>query len=188
MSVIASTTVSTVPRATASFSSSSVTRVKVLQLHNRPAPERMDGRAGPGPRARRRRAEAGALRYSRRRMDRRSTVNTLAGLRLAIGVASWATPRAAGKLFGLDAAANPQAPYLARLFGARDVALAWGALGSEGDTQRQWLLAGFACDLADTLAGIAGGRGGYLPKLTSVLVSGTALSAAALGGAALRES
>ncbi|HEV7584828.1 MAG TPA: hypothetical protein VGO14_03515 [Solirubrobacteraceae bacterium] len=120
-------------------------------------------------------------------MDRRTALNTLAGLRLAIGVASWATPRAAGKLFGLDSVANPQAPYLARLFGARDVALAWGALRSEGETQRQWLIAGFACDIADATAGIAGGRGGYLPRLTSVLVSGTALSAAALGGAALRE-
>jgi hypothetical protein len=120
-------------------------------------------------------------------MDRKTTITTLAGLRLAIGAASWATPRAAGKLFGLDATANPQAPYLARLFGARDVALAWGALGTEGETQRQWLRAGFACDIADVFAGIAGGRGGYLPRLTSVLVSGTALSAAALGGAALRE-
>jgi hypothetical protein len=120
-------------------------------------------------------------------MDRPSAVNTLAGLRLTIGVASWATPRAAGKLFGLDALANPQAPYLARLFGARDVALAWGALGSEGETQRQWLIAGLACDFADALAGIAGGRAGYLPRFTSVLVSGTALSAAALGGAALRN-
>jgi hypothetical protein len=120
-------------------------------------------------------------------MDRRTALNTLAGLRLVVGVASWATPRAAGKLFGLDAVANPQAPYLARLFGARDVALGWGALSTEGETQRQWLLAGLACDVADALAGIAGGRGGYLPKLTSALVSGTALAAAALGGAALRE-
>jgi hypothetical protein len=120
-------------------------------------------------------------------VDRKNAINTLAGLRLAIGVASWSTPRVAGKLFGLDAAANPQSPYLARLFGVRDVALAWGTLGSEGETQRQWLLAGVACDLADTLAGIAGGRSGYLPKFTSVLVSATALSAAVLGGAALRE-
>ncbi|HMD57635.1 MAG TPA: hypothetical protein VKG82_09210 [Solirubrobacteraceae bacterium] len=121
-------------------------------------------------------------------MDQRTAIRNLAGLRLAIGVGAWATPRMAGKLFGLDAAANPQSPYLARLFGVRDVALAWGALGSEGDTQRQWLLAGLACDVADALAGIAGGRGGYLPKVTSALVSGTAISAALLGAAALRES
>jgi hypothetical protein len=120
-------------------------------------------------------------------VDRRSAINNLAGLRLAIGAASWVTPRVAGKMFGLDAAANPQSPYLARLFGIRDAALAWGALSSEGDTQRQWLIAGLACDAADAVAGIAGGRGGYLPKFTSVLVSATALSAAALGAAALRE-
>lgn len=120
-------------------------------------------------------------------MNRKSAISGLAGLRMAIGVGSWATPRVSGKLFGLDAAANPQAPYLGRLFGVRDFALAWGALNSEGDAQRQWLLAGLACDVADALAGIAGGRGGYLPKLTSALVTGTALSAAALGAVALRE-
>jgi hypothetical protein len=106
---------------------------------------------------------------------------------MAVGVASWTTPRLAGKLFGLDAEANPQSPYLARLFGARDLALAWGVLGAEGNARRQWLAAGIACDAADVLAGIAGGRGGYLPKVTSVLVSGTALSAVALGTVALRE-
>jgi hypothetical protein len=115
------------------------------------------------------------------------TIKALAGLRIAIGLASWATPRVAGRIFGLDAEGNPQAPYLARLFGARDVALGWGALSSEGDTRRQWLFAGLACDIADAVAGLAGGRGGYLPKLTSGLVTGTALSAAALGGAALNE-
>lgn len=111
----------------------------------------------------------------------------LAGLRLAIGVASWTTPRLAGRLFGLDAQANPQSPYLARLFGVRDIALAWGALGSEGDARRQWLTAGLACDVADAVAGLAGGRAGYLPKLTSALVTGTAVSAAVLGAAALGE-
>jgi hypothetical protein len=120
-------------------------------------------------------------------VNRASTINALAGLRLAVGVSSWGVPRLAGSLFGLDAEANPQAPYLARLFGVRDAALAWGALSSEGEAQRQWLLAGLACDVADALAGIAGGRRGYLPKVTSVLVTGTALAAAALGGAALGD-
>lgn len=120
-------------------------------------------------------------------VNEKSALNALVGLRLTVGVVSWLTPRPAGKLFGLDVPANPQAPYLARLFGARDVALAWGAFSSEGDTRRQWLLAGLACDAADALAGAAGARGGYLPKLTSALVTGTALSAVALGTVALRE-
>jgi hypothetical protein len=121
-------------------------------------------------------------------VERQKLIAGLSGLRLAVGVSSWATPRVAGRLFGLDSEANPQAPYLARLFGIRDVALAWGTLTSTGSTQRQWLVAGLACDAADTLAGIAGGRAGYLPQLTSVLVTGTALSAAVLGAAALGDS
>ena len=97
-------------------------------------------------------------------------LRTLAGVRIAIGVGAWATPRLAG-----------------RLFGARDVALAWGALGSSGDARRQWLLLGLACDGADALAGVAGGRAGYLPTVTSALVTGTALAALGLGALALRE-
>jgi len=120
-------------------------------------------------------------------VDKERAVGLLAGLRLIVGVASWTTPRFAGKLFGLDAQANPQSPYLARLFGARDIALAWGAIGTEGEARKQWLIAGLACDAADVLAGVAGGRRGYLPKLTSVLVSGTAVSAVALGVAALSD-
>ena len=120
-------------------------------------------------------------------MNERNALSALVGLRLAVGLASWLTPRPAGKLFGLDVPANPQAPYLARLFGARDVALALGAFSSEGDARRQWLQAGLACDAADALAGLAGARGGYLPKPTSVLVTGTALSAVVLGAVALRQ-
>jgi hypothetical protein len=120
-------------------------------------------------------------------VNRKTAIGGLAGLRMAVGLGSWATPRVSGKLFGLDAAANPQSPYLGRLFGARDFALAWGALRSEGDAQRQWLIAGLACDVADALAGFAGGRGGYLPKLTSALVTGTALAAAGMGAVALRD-
>lgn len=120
-------------------------------------------------------------------MERGDAINLLSGLRLAVGVSSWATPRVAGKTFGLDASANPQSPYLARLFGIRDVALAWGTLTSDGQAQRQWLVAGLACDVADTLAGLAGGKAGYLSKPTAFLVSATALAAAALGAEALRD-
>lgn len=118
-------------------------------------------------------------------MDRDSAIKTLAAVRTAVGVSAWLTPRLAGRMLGLDVAGNPQAPYLARLFGVRDLALAWGALSTSGDAQRRWLTAGLACDLADSAAGIAGARGGYLTALTGGLVTGTALSAVALGAFAL---
>lgn len=120
-------------------------------------------------------------------VNRANAIKALIGVRMAVGLAVWTTPRIAGRAFGIDAAGNPQLPYLARLFGARDVALACGVLGTQGDPRRQWLLAGVACDIADTLAGIAGARRGYLPKLTSALVTATALSGVVLGAAVLRE-
>jgi hypothetical protein len=114
-------------------------------------------------------------------------VRNLARLRLAVGVASWLFPNLAGRLFGLDPAANPQAPYLARLFGVRDIALAVGTTQSFGEAHRQWLQIGVACDVADAGAAVLGRRGGYLSPLSTVMVGGTAVAAAALGVKALQS-
>jgi hypothetical protein len=121
-------------------------------------------------------------------METEQTIRSLAVLRLAVGTSAWATPRLAGKAFGLDAAGNPQSPYLARLFGVRDIALGVGALSTTGEARRQWLTLGVMCDAADAAAGILAGRGGYLPKVPTVLVTGVALAAAGLGLAALANS
>lgn len=113
-------------------------------------------------------------------------IRGLIGLRAAIGAGAFLAPRITGRLFGLDVEGNPQAPYLARLFGARDVALAYG-VASTSDAQRtHWLRIGIACDLADAVAGILAGREGELPMPTALLVTGTALTAAALGMAAMQ--
>jgi hypothetical protein len=114
-------------------------------------------------------------------------VNGLVGLRAAVGAGAWLAPRMSGRLFGLDIAANPQAPYLGRLFGVRDVALAVGTSSSSGSERAQWLRLGVACDLADAIAGIAAGRRGELPKPATFMVTTTALAAAALGIAALQD-
>jgi Domain of unknown function (DUF4267) len=116
-----------------------------------------------------------------------SHITSLAITRLAVGGSAFATPRLAGGAFGLDADANPQAPYLARLFGVRDAALGIGILTSQGDARRQWLMIGIGCDAADVLAGLAAGRAGYLPKATSAVVTATAVSAVVMGVLALRE-
>jgi hypothetical protein len=118
-------------------------------------------------------------------MDSDQAIRNLAGLRMAVGTSAWATPNLAGKAFGLDVSANPQAPYLARLFGVRDIALGVGALTTNGESRRRWLALGLLCDAADAAAGVLAGRGGYLPKLPTVLVTGTALVAVGLGAAAL---
>ena len=131
---------------------------------------------------------AGALPGSVADVEREVTIRNLIALRLGIGVAAWFMPRVAGRLFGLDVAANPQLPYLGRLFGVRDAALAIGTLTSDGDAQIQWLRAGMGCDVADALAGLAGWRAGYLPTPAAALVTATAVAAAAQGAVALRDS
>lgn len=120
-------------------------------------------------------------------MPSERVIANLVATRTAIGVSAWVAPRLAGRLFGLDVAGNPQAPYLARLFGARDAALAYGLQTTSGSSRTQWLKIGIACDLADALAGIFAGRRGELPAFTTVLVTGTALTAAGLGVAALQN-
>jgi Domain of unknown function (DUF4267) len=120
-------------------------------------------------------------------MGQLSHITSLAITRLAVGGSAFATPRLAGRVFGLDVDANPQAPYLARLFGVRDAALGIGILTSQGAARRQWLLIGVACDAGDVLAGLAAGRAGALPKATTAVVTATAVSAVVMGALALRE-
>jgi hypothetical protein len=113
-------------------------------------------------------------------------VQRLVVTRTAIGVGAWVAPRLSGRLFGLDPDANPQASYLGRLFGVRDVALGAGLRSSNGLERQQWLRIGVACDLADAAAGVLAGRSGALPKRATVLVTATALMAAAMGLGAMR--
>jgi hypothetical protein len=89
-------------------------------------------------------------------------------------------------MFGLDPANNPQAAYVGRLFGARDVALAFGLGASSGAQRALWLRVGLACDLADAAAGVLAGRRGELPLSAAVLVTATAIGAAVAGVVALQ--
>ncbi len=110
----------------------------------------------------------------------------LSGIRLGVGVASYAAPTLTGKLFGLDTAANPQATLMARLFGVRDVALAVGTNATPGPQRAVWWQLGIACDLCDAGAAYLAQRDGTIPRLTAVMVGVTALTAAGLGVAALQ--
>src|SRR3954453_21678289 len=73
--------------------------------------------------------------------------------RFAVGAVSWAAPRWASALMGLELKA-PAGSYWARLFGVRDAALAIGLLLSDpGDDRRRWRLLAIASDAADAVAG-----------------------------------
>src|SRR3954466_6160350 len=114
-------------------------------------------------------------------------VQMISGLRAWIGTSAWLAPNLTGKLFGLDPVSNPQAAYLGRLFGIRDVALAAGTLGTDGDARRKWVQLGLVCDVADAAAAYLGGRNGTLPKPAALMTGVTALVAAGMGVQALSE-
>jgi hypothetical protein len=123
-----------------------------------------------------------------RHVKRDTAVKNISVVRAVVGAVTWIAPRPSAKLFGLDSDANPQAPYIGRLFGARDVALAAGTLTTAGEAQDRWLVAGLGCDVADAAAGVAAWRAGYLSTFSSVLVTAAALNGVVLGVLALRGS
>lgn len=109
----------------------------------------------------------------------------LTTLRFIVGGSSWIAPDLAGKAFGLDSDANPQASYVGRLFASRDAALGAGIVATEGDARRLWWQIGIACDVADAAAGLIALRQGRLPAPAAIMVTATACLAAGLGAAAL---
>src|SRR4029077_16593502 len=109
-----------------------------------------------------------------RAVKRSRALHSLLVSRVAFGVALWTLPGPVGKAFGVNMTRDPLATYLSRLMGARDVALAWELLVTEGDVQRKWLIACMGCDAADTLAAAAAGRNG-LPKRTTAMLLAASL-------------
>ena len=122
-----------------------------------------------------------------RALVRKLTLNGLIWGRMTFGGAAWLAPRPVGNAVGLDMGGIHRLPTWFGFLAVRDLVLACGALGTDGVAQRQWLLAGLVCDSADTLAGVAAGRGGYLPKRTSVYLTGFALSGVAAAVAVMGE-
>jgi hypothetical protein len=115
------------------------------------------------------------------RSDRERAINAIAAGRIAVGAAAWLAPNLSGRLFGLDPEANPQASYVGRLFGARDVVLGAGAIRAPRKQKDTWLVAGLACDVADVAAGTVAGARGTLPLPSALMVTITAGAFAAAG-------
>ena len=121
-------------------------------------------------------------------MDPLSARRALAGIRAGIGVGALLAPRVAGKLFGIDASENPAAPYLARLFGARELYLASPFLMPAPGLDEQELAARAApVDAADTAAALAAGLKGYLPWRAALPAAAVAGFATYLGTIAAKQ-
>lgn len=116
------------------------------------------------------------------------TATTLLGaLRVGIGAGGWIAPNLAARAFAPGAVDAPQAPFLVRIYGVRDVVLGAGMLASQGEARRRWLVGGAVCDAADALAALLGARAGHLPGPVAALVTMPALGGVALALIALRD-
>lgn len=113
-------------------------------------------------------------------------LTSLATARIAIGTGMLLAPEPSLRLGLLDATAT-QAPYLARMFGSREIAL--GAITLLAPPAQQATLAkvGIAVDAADAVAGYLGIRSKALSTPTGVALTGVAVAAVVSGVAALRQ-
>lgn len=105
--------------------------------------------------------------------------------RIAIGIGSLVAPSGTARLFGIDAAANPNMGIINRMFGAREIALGAVTLVAKGSLRRNLTMVGIAVDGADVAGGALEIAGGGLPKVQGGALVGVAAGAVGAGIAAL---
>ena len=107
----------------------------------------------------------------------------LGAIRLFNGTAALAAPATLGRRVGVDPDANPAAVYVLRLFGVRTVYVGAELILARGDHLRDALRTAPAVHLSDTLAAVAAGAAGQLPRKsarTATIISGANLLLALL--------
>ena len=95
--------------------------------------------------------------------DKEKAATAIAAARCAVGAGAYLAPNLSGRLFGLDPDGNPQASYLGRLFGARDVALGAGVLRSPRKQKDAWVAAGHGLRCGRRRGGGAGRHPRHAP-------------------------
>ena len=114
-------------------------------------------------------------------------ITGLAVGRIVVGATSLLSPKLAAKLFLLDPKANPQLPFITRLFGSREIVLGGLTLAATGEARRQLVQVGIAVDGADTVTGLIGAVNGSVSKPAALLMTLVAGGAVATGVRELQE-
>jgi len=117
-------------------------------------------------------------------------MNPVIGLslgRIIVGALSFAQPGLVGKMLGLDIENNPQGPYLARLFGSREIAIGTATLVARGKTRRNLVLAGIGVDAADAASGVLGIQDKSVPVRTGAMLIVPAILSVLSGLSGLRR-
>ncbi|QIK67815.1 hypothetical protein G7072_17000 [Nocardioides sp. HDW12B] len=113
-------------------------------------------------------------------------VNSLAVARIAIGTGMLLAPEPSLKVGLLDPTAR-QAPYLARMFGSREIAIGALTLLAAPAQQVTLIKVGVAIDAADAVAGYLGIRSKGLSTPAGAALTGVAVVAVVSGLAGLRQ-
>lgn len=121
-------------------------------------------------------------------MDVLTARRTLAQARLAVGIAALVAPRVTARFFGVDPATNPAAPYLTRMFGARELYMAAPFLmPAPGLDESELASRGVPVDAADCTAALFAGLRGYLPWRAAAPAAAIAGAATWLGSQGARN-
>ena len=107
--------------------------------------------------------------------------------RIVVGALSFAQPALAAKMLGVAVENNPQGPYLARLFGSREIAIGTATLLARGKTRRNLVLAGIGVDAADAATGVLGIQDKSVAARTGAMLIVPAILAVLSGFAGLRQ-
>ena len=114
-----------------------------------------------------------------------STAHTaLVALRMGLGAMVWVAPKTTARAFAVDLARNPSLPFVARLYGSRNLALVAALRAADADERDRQLVLNVAVDLADAASALLAGWRGSLSRGAAGRAAAVALVAAALGAAA----
>lgn len=105
----------------------------------------------------------------------------IAGGRIVVGGGALLAPRLTGRAFGIDPQANPAAPFVGRLFGARALLMALLLCAADGEERERQARAGVAVDLSDAVAALVAGWRRQLRPAAAVAAFTAAAAEAGLG-------
>ena len=112
---------------------------------------------------------------------------TLVAARALIGAGASLAPRATARLIGVHLPERVPQLYTDRLFGTRELALAWLQGTAQGEERERLRTLGITVDLLDAGWAVVAGVRGHLPARTALFWTAAGLGAAALGVLAGRE-
>ena len=115
-------------------------------------------------------------------------LDLIAGLslaRTALGVGALVAPKPTLRALALDVDQNPQAPYLTRIAGARDIALGVATFFASGAARRFMVATGIAVDSSDAFSAALALSSGTVSRGRAVYLAAPALAAAGVGIAGL---